>query len=225
MNSSFKQSVCPRQWSAAFTLIEIVAVIAILMGLLIGGVSLLEGTASQSRKAATDLLGGMIEKARTQAISSRCYVILAIAEPGDLPATDGQCKVGLFQLKPDDWPDPATPPLALDATLLGRWQNLFSGVVPIGDDVGGGVNLINQPQIFINYGKEKNSGKEFHAIIFSPQGGIKYPLGSAPVVVRLAEGGYRDGKATPFRRGNQNAVIENHLKIGRVTGRAYRIDL
>ena len=70
---------------AAFSLIEMVAVIAILVILMTAGVSLMNGTGSQSRKAGTDMLGGMIEQARTTAITSRSHVVLAVAEPGDLP--------------------------------------------------------------------------------------------------------------------------------------------
>jgi hypothetical protein len=42
--------------------------------------------------------------------------------------------------------------------------------------------------------------------------------------MRIAEGGYRGGKATPNRRGDSHAISENRLKIGRVTARPCRID-
>jgi type II secretory pathway pseudopilin PulG len=216
---------CLIRQKRAFTLIEIVATVAILMGLLIAGVSLLEGTGAQSRKASTDLLAGLIEKARARAINSRCYVILAIAEPGDLSPADAGCKVALFQLKSEAWPDEIPTPLALEATILGRWQNLFSGVALIGGDVGGGSNLIDKQQIIVNYERAQNSRSEYHALIFNPQGGLKYPIGSTPVVLRLAEGGYRDGKPVPYKKGVQKTITENQLKIGRVTGRSHRIDL
>ena len=62
-----------------------VVVIAVLVMLMTAGVIFFSGTGSQSRKAGTDMLTAMIEQARTKAITSRSFVVLAVAEPGDLP--------------------------------------------------------------------------------------------------------------------------------------------
>ena len=64
-----------------------------------------------------------------------------------------------------------------------------------------------------------------HAIAFNSRGGLHYPAGSTPIAMRIAEGGYRDGKATAKQaRASTEAITENRLKIGRVTARPYRID-
>lgn len=199
-----------------------VTVIAILVILMTAGVSLLNGTGVQSRKAATDTLSGLIEQARTSAITSRSYVILAIAEPGDLPSADERCRIGLFRV--DEWPETPTAPLALKGVLLSRWQTLNTGIVLIGGAVDGVDNPLDQPQINLSYGGTKNLSVQVHAIAFNSRGGLHYPSGSTPIAIRLAEGAYRKGGAAPNRRGDAKTISENRLKIGRVTARPYRID-
>ena len=205
-----------------------VAVIAILVTLLTAGVSLLSGTGSQSRKAGTDLLSGLIEQARTNAITSRSIVILAIAEPGDLPAGDERCRIGMFKVE-TDWPDASATPVPLKCTLMSRWQMLNTGIALIPGDVEDGVpNPIDESkksEITISYrGGGKDLTVKVHAIAFNSRGRLHYPAGSTPVAFRIAEGSYRGGKATPNMRGEQKSITENRLKIGRVTARPYRID-
>ena len=224
MNSSRKSESF--RLKAAFSLVEMVAVIAILVTLMTAGISLLNNTGSQSRKAGTDMLSGMIEQARTTAITSRCYVILAIAEPGDLPTTDERCRIGMFKVDLDKWPTGATSPVTVSATLLTRWQTLNTGIVLIGGQVAadGVPNALDADKMTINYGGSKNLSIKVRAIAFNSRGGLHSPAGSTPVVLRIAEGGYRGGKATPNKRAGQEAVTENRLKIGRVTARPYQID-
>lgn len=198
-------------------------VIAILVTLMTAGVSLLSGTGAQSRKAGTDMLSGLIEQARTTAITSRSYVVLAIAEPGDLPSGDERCRIGLFKVD-DEWPDASATPNPLKCTLLSRWQTLNTGIALIPGDVNKVVNPLDQPEITLTYGGTKNLSVKVHAIAFNSRGGLHYPAGSTPIAVRIAEGGYRGGKATPNKRGTQQSITENRLKIGRVTARPYRSD-
>lgn len=198
-------------------------VIAILVALMTAGVSLLSGNGTQSRKAGTDMLTGLIEQARTTAITSRSCVVLAIAEPGDLPATDERCRIGLFKVD-KEWPDASMTPSPLKCTLLSRWQTLNTGIALIHDKVDKLTNPLDESEITIAYGGSKNLSVKVHAIAFNSRGGLHYPAGSTPIAIRIAEGGYRGGTATPNKRGSQQSITENRLKIGRVTGRPYRID-
>ncbi len=218
-------------FKGGFSLIEMMAVIAILVALMTAGVSLLNGTGAQSRKAGSDLLTGLIEQARTTAITSRSYVVLAIAEPGDLAGGDERCKIGLFKVA--EWPEAASAPLTLNGVLVSRWQTLNTGIVLYGGDVKetdfagkGVINPMDQPELLIAYGGTKNLSVKVHAIAFNSRGGLHYPVGQTPIGLRLAEGGYRGSplKATANMRGSQKTISENRLKIGRVTARPYRID-
>ncbi len=215
----------PRKPAAArpaFTLIEMVAVIAILVILLTAGVGLLRGTSAQARRTGTDSLAGMIEQARTRAITTRSFVALAIAEPGDLPAGDERCRIGLFRV--EEWPAGATAD-ALDAVLMSRWQTLPAGIVLLPGAVDGVANPLDAGEITLRYGGSKNLSVKVHVLGFDSRGGLRYPSGSTPVAMRIAEGGYRNGEAKADVRGrDKKEVTENLLKIGRVTARPYRID-
>lgn len=203
-----------------FTLVEIVVTIAIIVILLVAGVSLLGGTGNQARKSGADLLTGMIEQARTAAITTRSHVVLAVAEPGDLPAGDQRCRLGLFKV--GTWPDDPSGPIP--ATLLSRWRILETGVVLIGGKVEDGLeNPLDGPELTLAYGN-KGQMVTVHAIAFNPRGGLYYPTGSRPIAMRIAEGGYRGGKPVPNTRGDSGVIAENRIKIGRVTARPYRID-
>ena len=205
---------------SAFSLIEMVAVVAVLAILLTAGVSLMRGTGAQARLAGTDMLAGMIEQARTSAITTRSYVILAVAEPGDLPAGDERCRLGLFKV--ETWPDSTSE--AVEAVLMTRWRTLENGIALIGGDNDGVPNPLNGPQLTLSYGAPKALRVNVHCLVFNSRGGLHLPAGSVPVAFRIAEGSYRDGKATPYLSGGGTAVIENRLKIGRVIARPYRID-
>lgn len=208
---------------AAFSLVEMVAVIAVLVILLMAGVSLMNSTGPQARKAAADMLSGMIEQARTTAITTRGNVLLAVAEPGDLPAGDERCRLGLFQITEENWKDGEAE--TLKGTLLSRWKPLETGVVLLGGTVDGVENPLDSPKRTIVYGSDaKPQTVKVRVIGFNSRGGLRLPAGSTPIAMRVAEGVYRGGEAVPYQRGGAKTITENLLKIGRVTARPYRID-
>jgi len=197
-----------------------VTVVAVLGVLTAAGLGLLNGTGVQSRKAGVDLLAGMVEQARAAAITSRSHVVLAVVEHDDFPGGEPRCRLGLFRV--ECWPDPATAPLT--GVLIGRWRALGTGVVLIGGEVDGMVNPMDGDILTLCHGTPGASPVKVRAIAFNAHGGLHYPAGSAPVAMRVAEGGYRRGKATPNRRGEAGVITETRLKIGRVNPRPYRID-
>lgn len=201
-----------------------VAVLAILTTLLAVGVNLLGGDNSRSRKTATDMLAGLIEQARTAAITSRSCVVLAIAEPGDLPTGGENYRIGLIQVAADSLPDSAAMPSEFSGKLLSRWQTLNTGIVLIGGDADGVVNPLDSPQVSITCNGANAPAILVHAIAFNGRGRLCHPSGSAPIAVRIAEGVYREGRAIPYMRGERKTIAENRLKIGRVIARPYRID-
>ncbi len=199
-----------------------VAVIAVIVVLLTAGVAVLGGTGAQARRTATDQLMGMIEQARITAITSRSTVILAVAEPGDLPSGDERCRLGLFRVEGEWTPGSSAP---VKAVLLSRWRNLETGVVLIGGEVEGADNPLDKSgEITVSYETSKAYNVTVNALAFNSRGGLIHPAGSSPVVMRVAEGGYRNGKASPNKRGDSGAIPESRLKVGRVTARPYRIN-
>lgn len=196
-----------------------VAVIAILMILTTAGVSLINGTGIQARKAATETVITLIEQARTRAITSKSYVALAIIDPVDLPNAEDRCRIGIFNIK--EWTTTST---VLEGDLSNRWQALNRGVILVSGTVTGLGNPMDPPKIAIHYGGAKNLTVMAHVIAFNARGGLHYPFGSTSIILRLAEGRYHNGTATPHRHGRAKAISENLVKIGRVIARPYRID-
>ena len=99
------------------------------------------------------------------------------------------------------------------------------GAIPYGGDYEGIRNPYDLPELTVRY---TSAGKQVevvvHALAFTPRGGLQWPEGSDPVVMRVAEGAYRSGKAMPDLRGESKGVSENRLQIGRVVARPFRID-
>ncbi len=216
MNSPQKRF--PGCHGRGFTLIEILVTISIIVILMAAGVALLGGTGPQARRSGADLLTGMIEQARTTAITTRTHVVLAIAEPVGIPANDGKCRIGLFKVS--GWPGNLSEPVG--ASPIGRWRILENNVVLIGGEAENGLaNPLDGDKITLDYGKGQVSA---HVVVFNPRGGLAYPAGSGPIAMRVAEGAYRNGVATPNRRAGSGTIPENLIRIGRVTARPYRID-
>lgn len=213
---NFPQKWLPGCRARGFTLIEILVTISIIVILMAAGVALLGGTGPQARRSAADMLTGMIEQARTTAITTRSHVVLAVVEPGGLSASDGKCRIGLFKV--GSWPGDLSEPVG--ASPVGRWRILENNVVLIdGEAEGGLANPLDGDKVTLNYGKGQVSA---HVVVFTPRGGLAYPAGSGPIAMRVAEGAYRNGVAKPNSRGG--TIPENLIRIGRVTARPYRID-
>ncbi len=219
VNSRYKRN--PARRTKAFTLIEMVTVIAILVILMTSGISLLSGSGSQSRKTGTDMISGLVEQARTIAITTRTDVFVAVAEPGSSDGTDEKCRIGLFRKRVQVAGAPAPAPNAYDQ--IGRWQTLNTGVVLLPGAVDGVPNPIDKAPESITYGARDKPLKA-RLISINSRGKLVLPEGSDPIVFRIAEGSYRSGSAQANVRAGAAKVSENLLKIGRVTARPYRID-
>jgi len=196
------------------------AVMAVMALLFSVGFHALGHSSAQARHVATASVIGMLEQARATAITSRCAMVLALAEPGELPTSDTRCRLGLFKIH--EWPaDPTT----LDGTLIGRWQTLPDSVVILPGGVNGLRNPRDEAPSTIRYfaAKQPVTGS-FHILAFSPRGTLLWPPGSAPMVLRIAEGTYRNGQPTPNTHGSSHDAAENLLHIGRLTARPYQFD-
>lgn len=189
---------------------------------MVAGVSLIGDTGSKSRRTASDTLLGAIEQARTSAITSRSQVLLAIAEPKDLPANDDKARIGLFKLTEFDKKTGRGK-----GELLRRWEIIPSGVALIGGKASDFRNVMDEGEVTLSYTSGgKNFEIEVHGFVMSPRGGRDWPEGAGPVVVRIAEGGYRGSQKTAEAnvRGASREVSEDRLKIGRVIARPQRFD-
>ena len=203
---------------------ELLTVIAVIGVLLVVGVGMLGGTSAQARKAGMDMLQSAIEQARTHAITKRVYTVLAVVDPGNGPGggTRSQ-RIGLFEVT--EWPEDEVSSISsLAVTQVGRWRSFDAGVMLIdGVGLGGLANPLDSPTVRLSVGGGSASRElEARVLVFHPRGGIRLPVGSDPVALRLAEGVFRDGVAVPTRRDGK--IAESTLRVGRVIARPYRND-
>jgi len=193
------------------------AVIALLLTV---GIHALGGTEGQARQVATTTVVGLLEQARTTAITSHCVVVLAVAEPGEHSSNDNRCRLGLFKIQ--KWP---TEPAALDGIPVSHWQSLPVGVVILPGSVSGLRNPLDEPAITIRYLEANQAtSARIYLLAFSPRGSLLWPSGADPLALRIAEGAYRNGQPTPNTWGRSGGIAESHLQIGRITARPYQFD-
>jgi len=200
-------------------MLVVITIIAVLVG---AGISLIGGTGVQSRKAGADMISGMVDQARTLAITTRSDVYLVIAEPGTLEGQDERCRLGLLReitippVNPGDTP-------TKEFQLVRRWQTLNSGVVLIPGGVDGVPNALDAPKVDMTFTSNK---KEIEASVYqlsiNSLGSLTLPEGSRPVVLRLAEGAYRNGSPSPNKVADGQGIAETQITIGRVIARPYR---
>lgn len=218
-------TIARNRTSPGFTLVELLAVVAIVGVLLAVGASMMSNSPAQARKAGMDVLQATIEQARTQAITKRSHTVLAIVNPGDSPGSDPRSqRLGLFEVL--DWPeDDLVNVTQLDVRQLGRWRTFEPGLMLIdGVPASGLPNPMDAPPMQLNIAHAAGAGQSLEArvLVFHPRGGIRLPVGSEPVSLRLAEASFRDGTMVP--RSRDGAIAESSLQIGRVVARPYRND-
>jgi prepilin-type N-terminal cleavage/methylation domain-containing protein len=207
--------------SAAFTLIEMAIVLSIVSLIFVSGFQLLRNTGVYARKTSTDLLESLVERGRSSAASSRSVALLAILEPGELPEID-EASMGIFRVI--EW---ETGQMAVTVEMLQRWQPVEPGIVFARGDEQSIRNAMDEPAITLKYLRGEDEIQiEVHALAFTPRGRLHWPVGSDPVLIRLAEGSYRGKRKNPVLhfQGDEPSVAETRIRIGRTLARSYRLN-
>jgi len=200
-----------------FTFLELLSVMAVIGILLAAGAGLM-GRGAEKTRTAVATLSGMVDQGRALAITMRRTVVLALAAPDEVESGDGQCRVGLLvtdALKQDG--------SVCEAVMVGRWEVMPIGVVLSGGGVAEYRNPLDENPVALRYvvgGRPVEI--RVHALAFTARGGLAWPCGSDPVILRVTEGRYRGGVATV--RPSGGTVVEEKLRIGRVIARPWRID-
>ena len=182
-------------------------------------------TTTQERRTASETLTAMVDLARRTAEARRKEVILAFASPEEIPGHGQALRLGMF-LCEEGWPgesDAGSAPTApIRCRALHRWRNLNAGVVLLPSDGRHPemTNPLNATPLQLLYGRGFALSASVHALVFSPQGGLVYPGGNSPAILRLAAGNYRQGKPQPSRQHDPSRPPENPLQIGRTIARA-----
>jgi len=196
-------------------------VISIISLIFVSGLQLLRNTGVYARKASADLVESLIERGRSSAASSRSITLVAIAEPGELAETS-QANVGIFRVT--EW---QTGQPNVTAEMIQRWQPVETGVVFARGEVQSIRNILDESEITLSYFQgQREIQIQVHAIAFTPRGRLHWPVGSDPMLIRLAEGHYRpeEKKPTIHFHGPDQSSAETQIRIGRTFARSYRLN-
>lgn len=204
-----------RGGAGGFALIELMGVIVIAGMLLVVAASWWKPDRGQARELAVDQIEAAIRNAREVAASRRARVMVAWAMPED-GATTG-VRMAWFRVERGPHPD-AVGDGVVEAIALQRWQVLPKGVVLATGQAGGMCNLMDGEAWRL-----RQPGREelmVHGIILDAQGRMIAPAGSEGLMLRVAEGFYREGR--PQLDVSEGGVRESHLSVGRTYARVMR---
>jgi hypothetical protein len=204
----------------AFTLVEMAVVAAMLTILISSGIGLYRNNHGTARRISVDVIRGLIELAKNHAIAKQAEVLLVFEEPDASQAGNNCCRVVLMQQRTQLLADGESPIAHYD--LLSHWQELPSDVVFIGGEIDGGPNLFDSPptEVIWMRGARETTAK-VHLLSINGRGSLALPRGSGAVMLRIAEGRYRDGLAHASHQESSSLPIENQIKVGRVSARVW----
>lgn len=214
----FRRFHCNPCINSGFTLIEVLAATSVLIILTTIGMSMFAKSSIQVRRTGSETMIAMIDLARNTAMARRRHVLLAFADPEEVSGQGNQARLGIFLC--DEWPESGTE---LKCRALQRWRNLNVGVVLLPGSPQEYFNPLDAPKLTLHYGRGNTQTAAVHAMVFNARGGLHYPLGELPGLLRLAEGSYHNGKPVPAKESNYAEAPENRLKIGRVIARPMEI--
>ena len=75
----------------------------------------------------------------------------------------------------------------------------------------------------LRYGRGFLRTARVHALVFGPDGGLVWPDGYGPAVLRLVAGHYERGRPVASRRQEVGRATETMLQVGRGIARAFEV--
>ena len=206
----------PRDRNAhAFSLMEVLAVMAIIGLLLAVAVPVFTNTANSARQASREIIKAHLQQARAHAIATGNSVAVAIpvlASGGEL----GARAVSLFEVEPAG--NSYVPAKYADGNerLLQRWETLpgnfhFLGSAQVSSAK---PTIVDSAETMPT--NVKGEALTCHIIVFAPNGQIVRP--DTEINIATAQAVQRDGSLTVTQRDGGKAVSDM-LQVNRLTGR------
>jgi len=204
----------------AFSLVELLAVIAIMALLIAVAVPVFSDPANSARQASREIIKAHLQRARAHAIASGSATAIAIpvlATGGEL----GLRAVSLFEVvKNGAVYEPATDGSGVEMQLQ-RWETLPGSFhfMP--------ASLISSPKptivdaaetLLTNY---KGKAVTCHLIVFAPNGQIVLPVSETNIAIARAT---RRGNSLALTQKSKGSPVFDLLQVNRLTGRTRFIE-
>jgi prepilin-type N-terminal cleavage/methylation domain-containing protein len=209
-----KKNDCP-----AFSLVELLAVIAIISILLLVAVPIFSDPSNNARQASREIVKAHLQRARAHSIASGTPTAVAIpvlSTGGEL----GGRAISLFEVVKDGAGYVPAKDAAGDDRLLQRWETLPGSFhfMPSSLISSPRPTIVDAPETLAT--SHKGVAVTCHMIVFAPNGQIVLPASETNIA--LARAANRGNSLTLTQKTNGNPVFE-FLQVNRLTGRTRSI--
>lgn len=204
----------PEAARGGFSLVELLAVVAILMLLMAVAVTTMMPTAARARQAARAMLEGQLARTRSHAVSAGVPTALLFAGY----QADGGIAGRATAVVEVEWDDQAAA--WKSKRVLSRWEAMPGQVVFFPGAVANcGPTLMDRPQVLAARGP---SGADVSGpfLLFGPNGGVEWPAAGEPLVVAFGSGAVQGGGVQATEKGPDGVPVHDRLLLSRLTGRS-----
>jgi len=203
----------------AFTLVELLAVIAITVVLMAVTAGMFSNSSNQARQASRDIIKAQLQQARAHAIASgtATAVVIPVLETGR--ELGGRAIASFEVAKSGDRYLPATDANG-NERLLQRWETLPGNFhfIPASLIAAGSPTILDAADTLET--NAQGGPVTCHFIVFAPNGQIVVP--ASAVNIAIAKAGRRDGNLVLTERTGGKPVYE-FLQVNRLSGRTRSI--
>lgn len=204
----------------AFTLVELLTVMTIIVILLVVGIPLLSDPANSARQTARDILCGHLQDARAHAIATGNPT--SVMFPDYSNSKVGGKLIGIAEVEPQTG---SASPYQVKK-ILQRWTPLPENIFFLNKaTTGASEKTLFDGTDKINADYQK-SPLSCYYIVFAPNGQITYPpstVAQAKLVLAIGKGFLKSNAVVPTQR-NERGIVFDLLLINRLSARARNLD-
>lgn len=204
---------------AAFSLLELLTVIAIIAVLLTVAVPIFSSASNNARQASREIITSHLQQARAHAIATGTATAVAIpvlGSGGDL----GARAISLFEVEKSGAAYVPIKDAGGEERLLQRWETLpgnFHFLASSQISVGKPTIVDSPDTLATNF---KGKPLTCHLIVFAPNGQIVLPASETNIAIAQAA---RQGSSLTLTRKSGGSPVFDFLQVNRLTGRTRTI--
>ncbi len=203
----------------AFSLIELLVVMAILFSLAGIAANGISHSSQNARLTSRDLVKAKLQQARAHAMANHTYTAIVI--PVRSSGKNGLHEIAMIEVERTNEGYVPLENENGDAVLLQKWTKLrgnfhFVTNTMIGSDL---PTVVDEEALALS---QKGRVTECHAIVFAPNGQIKWPIDGSPIHIAIAEA-VRQGSSFRMSRISNHKPVFDLLVVNRLTAKTRNV--